>query len=119
AKREADAKAAAERAEREKAEAIERQKQAEARAGAEKLAAEQRAKDAAEAARQAEIKRQADEQAAAEAEQRRREADQEHRRLVISNAVSALTAYGMGEAAATKAIDLIAKGIVPGVSLEY
>lgn len=118
-KREARARADAERAEREKLEAIERQKQAEARAEAEKLAAEQRAKEAAEAARQAEIARQEREKAQAEEDQRKREADREHRRSVNRIAMQAFIDGGMPEDCAKQAIALIAKGVIPNVSINY
>jgi len=119
AKREADAKAAAERAEQERAEAIERQKQAEARAEAEKLAAEQRAKDAAEAARQAEIKRQADEKAAAEAAQRKREADKQHMAAINNAALAAFIENGLPDECAKQAVILIAKGLIPAIRIQY
>lgn len=119
AKREADIKAAAERAEREKLEAIERQKQAEARAEAEKIASEQRAKEAAEAARQAEIARQEQEKAQAEEERRQREADREHMAFINRAAMQALISNGLPEDCAKQAIVLIAKGVIPNVSINY
>lgn len=119
AKREADIQAAAERAEREKLEAIERQKQAEARAEAEKLASERRAKEAAEAARQAEIARQEQEKAQAEEERRQREADREHMAFINRAAMQALISNGLPEDCAKQAIVLIAKGVIPNVSINY
>lgn len=115
----ADAKAAADRAEQERAEAIERQKQAEARVEAEKLAAEQRAKNAAEAARQAEIKRQADEKAAAEAAQRKREADLAHKASINNAALAAFIENGLPDACAKQAVILIAKGLIPAIRIQY
>lgn len=119
AKRESEAKAAQERAERERLEAIERQKQAEARAEAEKLAAEQRAKEAAEAARLAEIKRQADEAARIEAEQRKREADKKHMAGINNAALAAFINNGLPEECAKQAVVLIAKGLIPAVRIQY
>lgn len=119
ARREAEAKAAQERAERERLEAIERQKQAEARAEAEKLAAEQRAKEAAEAARLAEIKRQADEAARIEAEQRKREADKAHKAKVNRAALDAFIQAGIPEDCAKQAIKLIARGEIPAITINY
>ncbi|OZI57634.1 hypothetical protein [Bordetella genomosp. 4] len=119
AKREADAKAAQERAEHEAAEAVERQKQAEARAEAERLAAEKRAADAAEAARLAEIKRQADAKAAEEAEAKRREADKQHRATINRAALEAFVANGMTEECGKKAIILIASGLIPAIKINY
>lgn len=119
AKREADIQAAAERAEREKLEAIERQKQAEARAEEEKLASERRAKEAAEAARQAEIARQEQEKAQAEEERRQREADREHMAFINRAAMQALISNGLPEDCAKQAIVLIAKGVIPNVSINY
>lgn len=119
ARRESEAKAAAERAERDRLEAIERQKQAEARAEAEKLAAERRAKDAAEAARLAEAKRHADAKAAEEAELRRREADTKHKASINNAALAAFIKHGLPEDCAKKAVVLIAKGLVPAVTINY
>lgn len=119
ARREAQAKAAAEQAERDRLEAIERQRQAEARAEAEKLAAEQRAKDAADRARQDEIDRVAREKAAAEAEQRRREADRAHKAKINGAALEAFVAGGMPEDCAKQAVTLIAKGLIPAITINY
>lgn len=119
AQREAQAKAAAERAERDRLEAVERQKQAEARAEAEKLAAEQRAKDAAEAARLAEQERQRQEQERLAEEQRKREADREHRGNINRAALQALIDGGLPEECARQAVTLIAKGVIPAVTINY
>lgn len=119
AKREADAKAAAEKAERDRLDAIEQQKQAEARAEAEKLAAEQRAKDAAEAARLAEIKRQADAKAAEEAARKKREADIAHKAAINNAALAAFVENGLREECAKQAVILIARGVIPAVSIIY
>lgn len=119
ARREAQAKAAAEQAERDRLEAIERQKQAEARAEAEKLAAEQRAKDAAEAARLAEVKRQADEAARIAAETKAREADRAHKAKINGAALEAFIAGGMPEDCAKQAVTLIAKGLIPAITIHY
>lgn len=119
AKREADAKAAAdrrelelklaaERAEREKAEAIQREQQAKAdseRRAAQAIADEQR--------RVAEL-------AAAEArEAARREADRAHKGAVNRAAVAAFVAGGMTEEAAKQAVKLIAKKAIPAVTISY
>lgn len=119
ARREADAKAAQERAERERLEAIERQKQAEARAEAERLAAEQRAKDAAEAARLAEVQRQADEAARVEAEQRKREADQKHRIKLMGEAKQAFMGMNITEELARAIVLKIVRGEVPNVTINF
>lgn len=119
AKREADAKAAQELAERQRLEAVEREKQAKARAEAEKLAADQRAKDAAEAARLAEIERQRLEQERIALEQRQREADREHRKRVNRTALEAFINGGMPEDCAKHAVTLIAKGTIPAIRIEY
>lgn len=119
AKREAAAQAAAEQAERDRLEAIERQKQAEAQVEAEKLAAEQRARDAAEAARRAEVERQEREKAAAEAEQRRREADTAHKAGINNAALAAFIEHGLPETCAKEAVILIAKGLIPAVRIQY
>lgn len=119
AKREAEAKARADQAERDRLEAIERQKQAEARAEAEKLAAEQRAKDAADRARQDEIDRVAREREAEEAERRRREADRAHKAKINGAALEAFIAGGMPEDCAKQAVTLIAKGLIPAITIHY
>ena len=119
AEREADAKAARAKAEQDAKDAAERQRRAEEQAEAERLASIERAKQAAEAARLAEIKRQADAKAAEEAEQRRREADTAHRASVNRAALAAFTGNGMTEACAKQAITLIAKGLIPAISINY
>lgn len=119
ARREADAKAAQERAERERLEAIERQKQAEARAEAEKLAAEQRAKEAAEAARMAEVQRQADETARVEAEQRKREADKAHKAKIMGEAKQALMGMNITEELARAIVLKIRRGEIPNVTINF
>ncbi len=119
ARREADAKAAQERAERDRMEAIERQKQAEARAEAEKLAAEQRAKEAAEAARLAEVQRQADEAARVEAEQRKREADKAHKAKIMGEAKQALMSMNITEELARAIVLKIHRGEVPNVTINF
>lgn len=119
AKREADAKAqaekreleltlAAERAEREKLEAQQREEQATQRAAAQ-----------AEAAAKAERQRIADEQASAEREAKAREADKAHRRAINRAALDAFIAGGMPEACAKQAIELIAKGEIPSITIRY
>ena len=112
AKREADAKAAAERRE------LELTLQAE-RAEREKVEAQQRAEAQAKAAAAAERQRIADEQAKAERETKAREADKAHRRTVNRAALEAFTAGGMPEACAKQAIELIAKGLIPGIAIRY
>lgn len=119
AKREADAKAAQEKAERDKAEAIERQKQAEAHAEAERLSAQKRAAEAAENARLAEIKRQADEKSAAEAEQKKREANKAHQKAINNAALQAFIDNGLSEECAKLAVTLIAKNLIPAVKINY
>ena len=112
AKREADAKAAAERRE------LELTLQAE-RAEREKIEAQQRAEAQAKAAAAAERQRIADEQAKLERETKAREADKAHRRTVNRAALEAFTAGGMPESCAKQAIELIAKGFIPGVTIRY
>lgn len=135
AQRDAEAKAQAERdaaakREQEAAAAAERRelklKLAAERAGREKLEAqrrEQAAKDAAERqaaeAVAAEQRRVAQEQAEQAAETQRREADKAHRSAVNRAALDALVAGGMTEACAKQAITIIAKGLVPGISITY
>ena len=98
----------AQRAEREKAEAVQREQQAKAdaeRRAAEAVAAEQR--------------RVAQQQAAEAAEAKRREADKAHKAAVNRAALAAFVAGGMTEECAKQAITLIAKKAIPAVSITY
>lgn len=119
AKREADAKAAQAKAEQDAKDAAERQRRAEEQAEAERLASVERAKQAAEAARQAEIKRQADEAARIAAETKAREADKKHKAAINNTALSAFIENGLPEECAKQAVILIAKGVIPGVKINY
>lgn len=119
AKREAALHAAQAKAEQDAKDAIARQEQAEARAEAERLAAKQRAVDAAEAARQAEIKRQADEAARIAAETKAREANRAHKAKINGAALEAFIAGGMPEDCAKQAVTLIAKGLIPAITIHY
>ena len=119
AKREREANEAAERAQR-AAEAVEQRRKDEAAAAerrqAEAVAAERRrAEQAAEAerqrvAREAEAKRQADE---------RRAKDKAHRADVNRSALAALVLAGLSEGAAKSAVEAIALGKVPHVTITY
>lgn len=119
AQREAEAKAAAERRELElklAAEQAEREK-LEAQRRAEQAEREAQAK--AEQAAAAERKRQADEQARIEAEAKAREADKAHKKAINNEALAALIAGGMPEECAKQAITLIAQRKIPHVSISY
>jgi hypothetical protein len=129
-RREQEAKAAAERRELQLKLQAEQAEKAAAQAKADKLAAEQRAeqerlaaiereKQAVEAARQAEIKRQADAKAAEEAETARREDDKAHKGKVNRAALEAFIAGGMPEECAKLAVTLIAKRVIPAVTITY
>ncbi|MFT0547454.1 hypothetical protein ACMHYO_14125 [Allopusillimonas ginsengisoli] len=130
AKREADAKAAAEhrelalklaaeKAEKERLQAIqdaEREKaEAIARAEQEKQDAIKRQEQAVEAERQ----RQADEAARVAAETARREADKAHKGKINRAALAAFIKGGMHEDCAKQAVTLIAKGEVPNIKIYY
>ncbi|MGE4335333.1 MAG: hypothetical protein AB7E55_05070 [Pigmentiphaga sp.] len=119
AKREAEAKAAAERRE------LELKLQAE-QAEREKLEAQQRAEQAerdaaerAERAAAAERQRQADEQARIEAEAKAREADIAHKTAVLTSIKEAFMSAGVTEEQAKAIINMIRKGEVPSVSINY
>lgn len=107
-RRELELKLQAERAEREKAEALQREQQAKAdaeRREAEAVAAEQR--------RVAAI-------AEAEArEARRREADKAHKTAINRAALDAFVKGGMTEECAKLAVTLIAKKAIPAISISY
>ena len=119
AKREADAKAASERREFElklEAEASQR-RELEAKQRAEQ--AERDAEAKAERAAQAERQRQADYQAEVERQAKAREADLEHKKAVNNAALAAFIEGGMPEDFAKQAITLIAKRLVPNISIQY
>ncbi|WP_368890407.1 cell envelope biogenesis protein TolA [Morganella morganii] len=108
AKREREAREAQERAEREKQEAI-------AKAEREKLAAveaERRKAEEAERARLAEIERQ-------KQEELKRQANKEHQRQFNREALQALIAAGFDDSTATKFLELVIKGEVPHLSMNY
>lgn len=94
-------KLAAEKAEREAAEAKLRAEQAEAqaKANAERQRAEAKAREEAEAAA--------------------REKDKKHKAAINNAALDALIAGGMTEDAAKLAITLIAKRIIPNITIAY
>lgn len=107
-RRELELKLAAERAEREKAEAIQREQQA-------KADSERRAAEAVEAE-----KRRVAAQAEAEAaEAKHRERDKAHKTSINRAALEAFVAGGMTEECAKLAVTLIAKKVVPAVSISY
>ena len=124
AQREAEAKAQAERdaaAQRERDLELqaERAKRAELEA---KQRAEQAERDAlakADLAAAAERQRQADHQAEVERQAKRREADIEHKKAINNAALAAFIAGGMPEGCAKKAVTMIAKRLVPNVSIQY
>lgn len=119
AKREADTKAASERRELElklEAEASQR-RELEAKQRAEQ--AERDAEAKAERAAQAERQRQADYQAEVERQAKAREADIEHKKAINNAALAAFIAGGMPEDCAKQAITLIAKRLVPNISIQY
>lgn len=108
AKREREAREAQERAEREKQEAI-------AKAEREKLAAveaERRKAEEAERARLAEVERQ-------KQEELKRQANKEHQRQFNREALQALIAAGFDDSTATKFLELVIKGEVPHLSMNY
>ena len=119
AKREAEAKAAAERRE------LELKLQAEQSAKRE-LEAQQRAEQAerdaeakAQAAAAAERQRQEDEQARIEAETKAREADIAHKTAVLTSIKESFMQAGITEGQAKAIINMIRKGDVPSVSIQY
>lgn len=131
------AQAEAERLERERLAAIEREEQAkrdaelaeqrriaqeeQAKRDAElaEIRAKEEAERAAEAARQAEIKRQQEEAARLQAEKEAREANRRHVSKVCKQAKEGLMAQGMTEDVAKMAVQAIAKGLVPNVTINY
>lgn len=112
-KAELDAKAAKEKAIKEKAESEERAKQATIKAEADKKAAEEKA-------REDERKRLADEQSKKDQEAKAREADIAHRKKINNEALTALVASsGLNEDQAKSVVESIAKGLIPNVKISY
>jgi hypothetical protein len=129
-KREADAKAAADRrelelklqaeqAERQAAQAKAHQLAAEQRAEQERVAAEQRQAQAVEQARQNELARQAAAVALELEQAQAREADLEHKKAINRAALEAFVAGGMTEECAKQAVTLIAQRKIPAVAITY
>ncbi|WP_313308712.1 hypothetical protein [Stutzerimonas nitrititolerans] len=119
AKREADAKAAAERRELELKLAAERAERERVEAQQRAEQAERDAEARAERAAAAERQRQADEQARIEAEAKAREKDKAHKASINRAALDAFIAGGMPEECAKQAVTLIAKRLIPNVSIQY
>lgn len=130
AQEQADALAAAERAQKAASDAAAKAEQdrlaalaaaeeAERRMAEERAAAAAKAEADRAAAIEAERQRVADEAAAAEAETARREADKAHKKAINNEAKAALIAAGLSEMDAIKAISAIAKGDVPNVKISY
>lgn len=107
-RRELELKLQAERAEREKAEA--QQREAQARVDAERKAAEAVAEEQRRVAAQA---------AADAKEAERRERDKAHKTAVNRAALDAFVKGGMTEECAKLAVTLIAKKVIPAVSITY
>jgi hypothetical protein len=112
AKAEADAKAAAEKAEADR-------KAAEFKAEQDRIAAEAKAKADQEAAIEAERARVAKEQADKAAADAKRASHAKHRAKVIGAAIKALEEGGIGHIEAMTAVELIAEGKIPNVSIQF
>lgn len=118
-KREADAKAAAEQRELQLKLEAEQSARRELEAQQRAEQAERDAEAKAQAAAAAERQRQADEQARIEREAKAREADIAHKGAINRAALEAFIAGGMPEACAKQAVTLIAKRLIPNVSIAY
>lgn len=118
-RREVEAQLAAQRAEREKEEAIQRAKDAEARAERERAEAVKREEEARIQAVRNEQARVAEVERIAKLEQERREADKEHRRKINSEAAAGIVALGFDDNAAKELIKSIANGKIKHVSIAY
>lgn len=120
---EAERVAAEERAARELREAEDRRRReaeaAEERRKREALEAERRQKEAVESAARAERERIEAEARRTEEEQRKREANRKHRAKVNGDALAAFKAAGIAEETARIIIDLIAKGAITHIQIEY
>lgn len=118
-KRELELKLQAEKAEREKLEAQRREenakKEAVEREERLKIEAEENKRKAIENER----KRQAEEAAKVEADRVKREQNINHMRKINNEAMDAFKANGMTEDCAKLAVSLIAKKLIPNVSIEY
>ena len=107
-KAEVDRKAAADKAEREKQEAIEAERK-KAQEEADRIKRESEAKEAARIAEEKRIKEEAD----------RRAADVENRRAVNQKALAELVSEGIPEECAKKCIKAIAKGLITSIKINY
>lgn len=118
-KRELELKLQAEKAEREKLEAQQREENAKKEAAEReerlKIEAEENKRKAIENER----KRQAEEAAKVEADRIKREQNINHMRKINNEAMDAFKANGMTEDCAKLAVSLIAKKLIPNVSIEY
>jgi hypothetical protein len=114
------AREAAEQAQREAEQRAQAERDAAAKREADaKAAAERRELERAERAAAAERQRQADEQARQEAESKAREADIAHKTAILTSIKEAFMGAGVTEEQAKAIINMIRKGEVPSVSINY
>lgn len=122
-RRELQLKLEAENAERRRIEAeqaaIRREQEAAARAEAEKIAAVEAEKARAAAAKRAEEARAAAAKRAEEEEQARREANKRHCAEINRSAMNAFIENGVDAEQAKLVVSLIAKGMIPAISIKY
>lgn len=111
-KAEADRIAAAEKAEADRKAAVKK-------AESDRVAAEKKADADRIAAVEAERKRQDDARAADEKERFKREQDKAHRAKVNREALDALTSHGIEQSAAIEFIQLVAKKLIPNITINY
>ncbi|CAE6906083.1 conserved protein of unknown function [Pseudomonas marincola] len=119
ANRERDLQLQAERAERERLEGEQRAAQAAQEAQARLEQAQRDADARAEQAAERERQRQAAEQQRIADEAAAREADVAHKKAVNNEALAAFIAGGMPEDCAKQAVTLIAKRLIPNISITY
>lgn len=118
-RRELELKLQAEKAERERLESIQREEKVKKEAIEREARLKTEAEERQKAAIEAEKKRQADEIAAAEAERLKREQNVAHMKKINNAALEKFVANGLTEDCAKLAISLIAKKLIPNITINY
>ena len=118
-RRELELKLQAEKAEREKLESIHREEKAKKDSAEREERLKTEAEERQKAAIEAEKKRQSDEIAAAEAERLKREQNVAHMKKINNAALEQFLANGLTEDCAKLAISLIAKKLIPNITINY
>lgn len=108
-----------ERAKKAEAKAKQDKADAEIKAAEDKKAALKKAEDDKQNAIEAERKRAADEKEAERLAQEKREANKKHRSKINNAALASFIENGVGDITAKKVIELIAKGLISNITINY